>query len=69
MTITAFPEYLEINECASQPCFNNGTCTELVNAFNCVCVAGWTGLQCQTGGPNIPCRLLFSSYQVSIILC
>ena len=30
----------EINECASSPCINNGTCTDLVNDYLCTCSPG-----------------------------
>ena len=40
---------LDIDECASNPCLNRGTCTDLVNGFTCSCVPGFTGTQCETG--------------------
>ena len=40
----------EIDECSSNPCQNNGTCTDLVNDFNCTCVHGYEGRTC---GNNI----------------
>lgn len=39
----------DIDECAGSPCINSGTCNDLVNGFNCSCMAGFTGDQCQTG--------------------
>src|SRR5690242_15388195 len=36
------------NECSSSPCMQ-GTCLDLVNAFACSCVYGYTGTVCQTG--------------------
>ena len=30
------------DECASSPCLHGGTCTEGVNAYTCVCAAGYT---------------------------
>ena len=39
----------DINECASNPCLNGGTCTDLVNGYECTCAPGWTGDFCQTG--------------------
>ena len=36
--------------CESNPCANNGTCTVFKNAkFKCVCLANYTGKQCQFG--------------------
>ncbi|XP_028288640.1 cubilin [Parambassis ranga] len=37
-----------INECASNPCQNGGTCTDGINGFTCTCTAQWTGPLCQT---------------------
>lgn len=33
----------EINECASQPCQNGGTCIDLVNTYKCSCPRGTQG--------------------------
>ncbi|CAG5895667.1 unnamed protein product [Menidia menidia] len=37
-----------IDECASSPCQNGGTCTDGINGFSCTCTAQWTGPLCQT---------------------
>ena len=39
----------DIDDCANQPCRNNGTCTDQVNGFNCSCAPGFYGAQCETG--------------------
>ena len=39
----------DVNECDSQPCQNNATCTDLVNSYSCQCIAGYTGVQCEKG--------------------
>ena len=39
----------EINECASNPCENGGTCVDGINSYNCKCVAGYVGHNCDTG--------------------
>ena len=39
----------DIDECASNPCLNGGTCTDRVNGFTCSCVPGFSGTRCQTG--------------------
>ena len=41
------------NECISSPCANGGSCSDEVNQFSCDCLAGYTGIQCQTGERNI----------------
>ena len=40
---------VDINECSQNPCKNGGSCTDLVNGFNCSCVAGYNGDDCSTG--------------------
>ena len=39
---------ININECASSPCKNGATCTDLINGFKCQCQPGYTGKFCQT---------------------
>ena len=38
----------DIDECASSPCQNGGTCTDAVNSYTCACVAGYNGDDCET---------------------
>ncbi|KAA0719812.1 Protein crumbs -like protein 2 [Triplophysa tibetana] len=38
---------VDINECASKPCQNGGSCEDLVNGFMCLCADGFTGVQCE----------------------
>lgn len=40
---------LDINDCDSFPCLNDGTCIDLVNGFHCLCPPGWEGNMCQNG--------------------
>ena len=40
---------LEINECISRPCGNNGHCHDELNGYKCTCIAGYLGINCQTG--------------------
>ena len=37
---------LELDECASYPCANNGTCVDLENGFLCHCLPEWNGTFC-----------------------
>lgn len=40
---------IDVNECASSPCLNGGTCTEFVNGYTCACASGYAGIHCETG--------------------
>jgi len=37
---------VDINECASMPCFNNGTCIDEINGYKCNCTVGFSGDRC-----------------------
>lgn len=37
------------DECASNPCAQGGTCFDLENGFDCLCLPQWTGKTCQIG--------------------
>ena len=36
----------DIDDCASDPCRNNGTCTDRVAGYRCNCTANYTGVDC-----------------------
>ena len=40
---------LDIDECATSPCQNGGSCTDQVNGYTCNCVDGYDGTNCETG--------------------
>ena len=39
-------EIVNYNDCARNPCQNNGTCIDLINDFTCLCQPGYTGALC-----------------------
>ena len=41
--------FLDINDCAPNPCKNGATCEDGINQAICHCVDGWTGNTCETG--------------------
>ena len=38
---------VNIDECESSPCYNGGTCRDLVDAYICDCVRPFTGDDCR----------------------
>ena len=56
------PIKTDIDDCASHPCKNDGTCVDQVNGFNCSCAPGFNGKQCETGNYiQNPFSFIFSS--------
>ena len=39
--------FLELDECSSSPCQNNGTCFSDLDNYRCECPAGFTGQNCE----------------------
>ncbi|KAG6439439.1 hypothetical protein O3G_MSEX000775, partial [Manduca sexta] len=37
----------DVNECASNPCINGGSCEDGVNQFICHCLPGYGGQRCE----------------------
>ena len=49
----------DIDECASSPCQNGGTCIDAVNSYTCNCDLGYSGDYCETNideCASIPCQ-------------
>lgn len=46
----------DLDDCASSPCAQGGTCIDLDDGFECVCPPQWEGKTCQIGKltPNVP---------------
>ena len=40
---------VEIKECDSSPCAHGATCNDELNGYECKCVAGFQGRNCETG--------------------
>ena len=38
----------DIDECSPNPCLNGAVCVDGINRYTCNCVAGYTGVNCQT---------------------
>ena len=39
----------DVDDCSPNPCEHGGSCTDGVNSYDCDCVTGYTGSNCQTG--------------------
>ena len=48
LKIYIYIPFLDIDDCAPNPCQNGGTCTDGVDSYNCTCVAGFIGINCGT---------------------
>lgn len=44
MSLFIFRCLSDVNECASNPCINGGTCEDGVNQFICHCLPGYGGM-------------------------
>uniref|UniRef100_A0AAQ6ADV3 Notch receptor 3 n=1 Tax=Amphiprion ocellaris TaxID=80972 RepID=A0AAQ6ADV3_AMPOC len=38
---------IDVDDCESNPCVNDGICRDMVNGFTCTCQPGFTGTMCQ----------------------
>ena len=38
----------DVDDCAANPCQNDGTCADGVNDYTCTCVTGFIGDMCET---------------------
>ena len=41
--------FSDIDECASNPCLNGGTCEDELDRYHCHCPPGFTGCMCESG--------------------
>lgn len=39
--------YIDVDDCKSNPCFNDGHCIDGINWFMCECTPGFTGPDCR----------------------
>lgn len=44
---------VDIDECVSSPCQNNGTCHDGINGYTCECFPGYTGVFCEIGSVTV----------------
>ena len=46
---TIYSSFSDIDDCESDPCENNATCTDGVNNYTCTCMAGYESYNCSIG--------------------
>ncbi len=52
---------LDVNECQSNPCENGAICNDMIDQYNCTCIPGYTGINCETGKTIPTCFCLFQT--------
>ena len=40
---------IKLDQCLSEPCLNGGYCQSLTNEYECQCLPGFSGLNCEVG--------------------
>lgn len=55
----------DMDECASSPCAQGGTCIDLDNGFECLCPPQWAGKTCKIGKKDA--RLLLCMYNNGMV--
>ena len=53
---------IDIDECASSPCYNGATCSQAIDWYGCECVPGFTGYDCETSKYGRECVPGFNRY-------
>ncbi|XP_052212046.1 fibropellin-3-like [Dreissena polymorpha] len=48
ISMCAFISVHARDECSSSPCLHGGTCMDGINAYTCICPAGFSGRKCET---------------------
>ena len=57
-----FQLFSDIDDCKSNPCFNNGTCIDDIASYKCNCPIGFTGSNCEKS--KIDEYWFISTYQI-----
>ena len=60
---------LDIDDCTATTCNNGGTCVDLVAAYRCDCVLGFTGTNCETGMVALAARAVTAAYRRYLGIC
>ena len=58
-------QFLDIDECESNPCQHGGTCEDGENSYSCTCNLGYMGMDCETG----KIAHIFKIHNLYFVLC
>lgn len=59
--------FADIDECASRPCLNGGTCIDGVNSYQCRCQSPYYGNRCENQSQSIKKKIHVLSAQIKIL--
>ncbi|KAH0622067.1 hypothetical protein JD844_024009 [Phrynosoma platyrhinos] len=54
---------VDIDECTSAPCLNNGSCVDDINFYKCYCRRGFLGINCEINADECLCIDLIDGYR------
>jgi hypothetical protein len=57
---------VNINECNSNPCLNGGACRDYVGYYECLCVSGFYGINCQYPNGQLPATTASPNIQPAV---
>ena len=56
-----------VNQCASNPCQNDGTCVDIINSYKCKCAIEYTGTSCEIGKKRVY-LIIYLTLTIQLIL-
>ena len=60
---------VDIDECATSPCQNSGSCTDQINGYTCNCLDGYDGTDCETGNNATSFRIFIDIKSYTWVSC
>ena len=55
--------FVDVDECASSPCQNGGTCKNEIGTYKCLCFPGYKGKNCDQGEVDYSHSYCFQSHK------
>ena len=66
MTTLVVIHFLDIDDCATNPCQNGGSCTDQINGYTCNCVDGYDGTNCETGNNGTSVQICYRCQNIRL---